>query len=350
MSAKSRSYPPTLGPRNRYGAYSIVYRATRNWHTQKKPYIAPLPYDFSMATLTQLLNTNENTYDANSLIGPDSFFGIQREAQQTYNKAYTNFVSKLKSDSSELLTMYAERRKTLDGIAGRAVKLYQGFVAAKRGDVRTLKRLWGKGAGVRHNARKAGSHVLEYSFGYAPLIGDIASSVAVLANGVPPSKVRGKAVVPHTITIPFQGDYTGVRQWKFTLSYSIGADVRITNPNLALANQLGLLNPAATAWELVPWSFVIDYFVNVSDFLSSFTDFAGFELTNTYVTYHRQLQYLEVQRTSYPSDFLYGFQGTGIHVNRSLSIRRPTLLARPPWKLSPQRALTSVALLLQQLK
>lgn len=40
---------------------------------------------------------------------------------------------------------------------------------------------------------------------------------------------------------------------------------------LRLLNQLGLLNPFSLAWELVPWSFVVDWFLPIGSVLSSWS-------------------------------------------------------------------------------
>jgi hypothetical protein len=56
--------------------------------------------------------------------------------------------------------------------------------------------------------------------------------------------------------------------------------VRITNPNLFLANRLGLLNLPGVAWDLIPWSFVVNMFTNMGQMVNSLTDFVGVEVSN----------------------------------------------------------------------
>lgn len=45
-------------------------------------------------------------------------------------------------------------------------------------------------------------------------------------------------------------------------------------------NQLGLLNPVNTAWELVPWSFVVDWLVPIGPVLSALSAPAGLRFVN----------------------------------------------------------------------
>jgi hypothetical protein len=50
---------------------------------------------------------------------------------------------------------------------------------------------------------------------------------------------------------------------------------RISNETLANASSIGILNPLQIAWELVPYSFVVDWFMPVGSFLETLTDTAG---------------------------------------------------------------------------
>lgn len=54
--------------------------------------------------------------------------------------------------------------------------------------------------------------------------------------------------------------------------------VAITNPNAALAQAMGFASPFASAWALVPWSWAVDYFVDISAFLGN-VDFRETGLT-----------------------------------------------------------------------
>jgi len=51
----------------------------------------------------------------------------------------------------------------------------------------------------------------------------------------------------------------------------------VNGPELASLKQFGLANPLSIAWELVPWSFVVDWVLPVGEFLDACT--ATFGLT-----------------------------------------------------------------------
>jgi hypothetical protein len=141
----------------------------------------------------------------------------------------------------------------------------------------------------------------------------------------------------------------------------LGAEVRVRNPNQYLVSQTGLNNVAGTLWEIIPWSFVVDYWFNVSQFLAQWTDTYGIEFLNPYHTC------VTKDLTSYRSNnYRYGhippdhvtcgsFGGQywtrdefARRKERKLGLPSVTLTAKLPWRLSAFRAWTSVSLLLQQ--
>lgn len=64
------------------------------------------------------------------------------------------------------------------------------------------------------------------------------------------------------------------RRWR--VSYT--ATFRMKDPVKDVLNSVGLLNPASVAWEIVPFSFVLDWFIPVGNWIDSFTAHAGLEL------------------------------------------------------------------------
>jgi len=81
------------------------------------------------------------------------------------------------------------------------------------------------------------------------------------------------------------------------------ADAYVDNPNLWLANRLGLINPATVIWDLIPWSFVVNMFVNVNQMVSSVTDEVGLNISNRSVT---QTARVVVECLNYDPDPDYG--------------------------------------------
>jgi hypothetical protein len=123
----------------------------------------------------------------------------------------------------------------------------------------------------------------------------------------------------------------------------MAVDVRVDNPNLHLAQQLGFINPLSVAWELVPFSFVVDWFGNVGQVLASFSDFAGLSQVNPRTTTFQKTTKLTQTYTGYVANH------ESVYVTRITSIVGPVLI-RSQWKgISPVRGLTACSLLLQAL-
>jgi hypothetical protein len=107
----------------------------------------------------------------------------------------------------------------------------------------------------------------------------------------------------------------------------VGVSFAIANQTRYDLNRLGLLNPWEIAWELVPLSFVFDWFMPVGNFLSSFTASLGTVFKTGYTT-----TWLENNFTAkYPPFGNVGFHsGKMASVNyRTKSMRRSLLTSFP---------------------
>jgi hypothetical protein len=60
---------------------------------------------------------------------------------------------------------------------------------------------------------------------------------------------------------------------------------KVDDANLVLLNSLGLLNPLQVAWELVPFSFVVDWILPIGSFLEAATGTIGTTFDSGYTTY-----------------------------------------------------------------
>lgn len=343
----------------------------RRWYRQRRPYNLPLEFTYQRVQIVDEWKhpnngSGYNTYNQDGLTFPaHSPTGPSASA---YNKAYAKFKSNpLKPSltggvSAGLGVNLAQRKQALDMISSRLLKLAKFTKALNRGAKKGKALEYGARAlGITQStARKrlkgAGNSWLEWHFGWSPIIGDIYSSIDVLQKGVPPSKIKASASCKQ-----LSGwTQTGAPSWRYTydedFTWTIGAEISVSNPNLWLANQLGLVNPAVVLWDVVPFSFVLNWFVTVEEFLNGFTDFWGLSVTNPYTTFFYTCRTRKVETQP-------DFPTTG--ANTVYSVRRfvrtqvtrrpgpipgPSLRIRDPWILSPSRGATAISLLLQRLR
>lgn len=107
---------------------------------------------------------------------------------------------------------------------------------------------------------------LAYTYGLRPLISDVYSAMKVLSkpklDTVPVKVVRSG----NSQTAGFYWQNSSKTQ-KSRIDYVIKSrgeiTFEVTNPLFKSLDSLGLINPALVAWELVPFSFVVDWFVPV---------------------------------------------------------------------------------------
>lgn len=74
---------------------------------------------------------------------------------------------------------------------------------------------------------------------------------------------------------------------RLTCDTEYGATIRVKDPFNFFIEAMGLNSILGTAWELLPLSFVIDWFVDVGSVIETVTDIDlnSFDLTNGYITY-----------------------------------------------------------------
>lgn len=279
------------------------------WYRQSRPRTRPLPYK----ALKQKGITVDNRYDPplRPYKGPGTWLfphlnSIPVLSGRAYNTAYDKFVGNVKSSASLGLT-FAEGNQSLEMITKRTKQFLEAYRATRRGDIsgiilslglrresprvkRAVKRSKGFSNPqsrnyIRDESKRASSTYLEWIFGWKPLIKDIGDAVDVLQREFPSRPVfgTGSSIEDINESIWPHGPADRLSILKLT-KVRIQSTVTVSNPNISLANELGFVNPIQVAWEMIPFSFLFDWFVPVGRFLGSFTDLMGFKLDNTFVT------------------------------------------------------------------
>jgi hypothetical protein len=209
------------------------------------------------------------------------------------NRALSKILKRIRDDQQHFsgLTFLGEFREAASMIRRPASALRAGISSYLNGIVSNKAR-WMRGA-KRKNHRKvindavAGSW-LEYSFGWQPLISDVkagAEAIARFQNDVRLSRVSGYDEAQDTFaygpSVLFDSD------WGETLTLSspldsttkscrfvAGLDCRpkVLSQGVDRLLELSgfqLKEFIPTAWELVPWSFMVDYLTNIGDILEA---------------------------------------------------------------------------------
>lgn len=235
------------------------------------------------AGICQASSLNYSWPDSPLLMGNRS-----ADINAAYNAAYQRFKSKVRGDTAAMGVSLASAKQSRDMIVDRSQKMvkhfsYWGNVATKQKVRRRefMEKSLDPEVWKRRGKNAANAH-LETIFGWVPLIQDIRDACQVMTDDLPPFFVSGSKVVYFSHkhkTPPYYNAYDMVDAFG-SVRVTCSAEVRIDNPNLWLANKLGVVNLPGVAWDLVPWSFLVNMFVNVNQVLSYYTDFMGLSLSN----------------------------------------------------------------------
>lgn len=367
------------------GAKPIALQWDRTWQRQAKPHDLPLPFLYRRR---QMESTYVSTgpfgnfsgswdYDAlseshPSVIHPEIILRSYRRLVADIGASVQGGVAT--AEGREACTMIVQRLGQMTVFTRAIFRGRFGEAAAALGvkwkDVKGRKVFTPQPLPhllrqpkylARESVRSLSKAYLEFHFGWAPLMKDIYDAMEVIQKPIRPHKVMGKAtfVYPSPLN-KITSVYDPVNKERTTETYTKNfretlaqrADLIISNPNLAMMQQWGVVNPLSIAWELVPFSFVLDWFVTVGDYLNSLTDFAGVTLINPQKTWFTQ--YTSVRTKTIAPDNAKNrntvdakYVAFGLQCNRTLGISTPSIRLRTPKPWGYRRGLAAASLLMQ---
>lgn len=348
------------------GVYRIVRTGERTKKTSKG-YKGNNPYDSFFARASGKVYPRGT--GKSEMVADEPLVTAARPSVSDNNRLYSKLVEKLNGgDQGDLLTSAVEWRSSLDMITSRAKQLGEIYLTIRRGDFGKAASLMGLVSHRRKSVEKrlkkrrrldATEVWLEYWMGWAPMIGDIGNALEVIIRPPPLNqgfsvsvKVSSKYV--NTIGIPSDRTYR-VEKCDLNGRLSAYGKYKIVNHNLNTLNQLGLINPARTAWNVVPFSFIVDWFSNVGQVLGSLTDFAGLSISDTgrgYLFEHTSSKighdWLQPSALSDPMRIPFSANASSVDKRRVPgSLPSPQLNVVMLDKLSLTRAATSISLLVE---
>lgn len=242
------------------------------------------------------------------------------------NKAWSALVEDIRKGPASLGQAFAEMPQALQMVGDRALTMYRSYRNLRRGDFRgALKALRIEPKRkhrnkLRNGVGEASSLWLEYSFGWKPLCKDMYDGVHALGEPLPGGKCSGSGRESARRT-----GRSGVNEYQlFGAGYvKQGAIITVVNPNTYALQQLGLANPLQIAWELVPFSFLVDWVFDVGTALGGLTDLFGCDVQSPYTTTCVKLKGKIIVHWDYSPKKTWTVPGQGSSMKRVLGLSKP---------------------------
>lgn len=210
------------------------------------------------------------------------------------NEAITKALNDIGNQKVNVGENLGTAHQTVRLFAGKAGFLAGALLAAKE------KELWkqfldksARDLGRRGIPEFAAQQYIEYVYGLRPLVQDVFNGYELTKEGFKdPILISGNG---HSAREYTKDETPGPASGSATLSRvnwrsSVKVKCRLTaTPKddwlfLRHLNQLGLLNPASLAWELVPWSFLVDWLLPIGPVLAAYSAPAGLDFIDGYIS------------------------------------------------------------------
>jgi hypothetical protein len=252
---------------------------------------------------------------------------------------------KAKDQKSNLLQVYAEREQTARLFGEVALKITRSLAALKKFDYNSAAHALGLRLSRRQKQRMSrnknldadgfmSKSWLELQYGWKPLLNDVYGSAELIAQKNI-REVIDKATAQASrkfedvqVLKPRNWTVTTRRVTEYTIKYGVYYSTSELQHTLA---QVGLTNPALIAWELLPWSFVIDWFIPIGNFIGSWDATIGLDFYKGYKTVFVRQYYVSSAKATYVGSYpeTEFWRGTAETSGKLVTVKRTVLTSFP---------------------
>lgn len=279
--------------------------------------------------------------DGTGRFNGDGFFGeafsadtIKERENDLRNQSLIAARINLKSSSVNLGIAFGERRATANLLGSTATSLATSVRALRRGETRNAM----NALGISSRRREPrGANVpqkwLELQYGWKPLLSDVYGAARALEKR-PKGDWRVTAKATRKVKIE-----SNVRNTDEIFAHACSArgqlscftriDALPQNEALISLASLGVTNPLLIGWELVPYSFVVDWVLPIGDYLESLDAMLGYSTAAYSSSYFGKVNWVDRGLRSPSGKTRNSFIGTKqvVYLNRvtSNSVPLPSL-------------------------
>lgn len=346
-------------------AYHGDHRTAYNWShsggksTAEKPVIYHDVYDNPTDHLTsnydiirsEFLSKHRLPFSTSNVHGP--------WVSNAVDEAITEAQNSLKGASSQWGNNLGELKTSVESIARDAMRAAAFIRCMRRGKWQEAADALGISlrsfSHSSNRGRALADYWLAYAYGWRPLAQTMHDTQAVMSDIVNrTSKLvegTGKGRANGSNARTWSGDVLCDGEWTSSTSCTLKAT--ITHPTLFNLSKVGLTNPVSIAWELVPFSFVVDWFLPVTNTLEALSSGFGVDFHGGWYSTITREKFHMFRETGRVDDWTTCLEGGDYH-EEVFDFRRVALTAMPhvrfyadltPW--STPRAVNALALVRQ---
>lgn len=315
FASQHRKIPPT--------PYSVEYQrysSGRAFAVGQYPVPGSAPFSYTAWHWYRLTPMGLSSFDTDS---------------DARSKAIGRLASQMNTLKLNVAQAFAERKQTVDMIASTALRIAKAASSLRKGRLgdaaKALNIKYDSALGVavtRSSTKKRnvlGNYWLELQYGWKPLLQDIHGALELLASHITSDSYHHRVIARATAYDMHFLKYANDALWPYEDYANAGwsvcehrgqyiLDYRLESAARAALAATGVSNPALLAWELLPYSFVVDWFLPVGNYLEQLETFSGFQLVQGTYSSHKKVRY-GANFNDTKKDFL----GQGSMVKRSLS-------------------------------
>ncbi|DAD51839.1 maturation protein [ssRNA phage Gerhypos.2_2] len=294
-------------------------------------------------------STGDGTYPMSYLMGISDPIAYTSgwghvESDLSWQRCVAKLIKNAKDQKVNVAQFAAEFKQTAGTVTNVARRLASAITAVKHGNLRqAVRNLSGEGSrrgrGANLGLASTGSVAndwLQLQYGWRPMLSDVygaCEELARLANNNPTVyKVTASATESGGGPLPSlnegSGDWRPVitGKWKVKCSCHATLELEMASEVVATLGRTGITNPASLAWEELPYSFVVDWFLPVGDYLQSWDYDAGLIFKRGWYTIMAKV---EAQWQSKATDVVTGSASTSFHADGSCTLSASSFQRTP---------------------
>lgn len=220
---------------------------------------------------------------------------ISGEIASIQNTALTQARNNLKQMKVDLGTAFGERNQTARMIGDTAKRMADAVRALRRGQIRDAMRHLQLSAarGVPRGSNWT-NNWLQLQYGWKPMLSDIFGACDALAkrdkdNWMVTAKGHGETSLTGSFSNRVAGSHWFVASSQYELKAFTRVDAYLSEISSLVS--LGVTNPLNVAWELMPYSFVVDWILPIGDWINSLDATLGLDIRGVSSTTFQRWQF-----------------------------------------------------------